>query len=780
MKRQSFFVLLALITGLIFTLSSISAVCAQEANSDEFTLEEITVTAQKRTENQQKVAIPMEVISGDDLAVTGKTNVDDILGNISNVIINNAPDGMRVAVRGLADENSTFHDMHVSSPAVAINIDGAFNSSSSAGQNLFDVERVEVLMGPQSTLYASTSPGGIVNVVTSAPNTDKFSATASLEAGNFGLFKGQAMVNAPIVNEKLAMRLAYSQQKRDSYYEGTNQTGEDSRAARLKTLWQPNDKLSATVTLNYSKRINGGMMGGQVQAFDTPDGYWYAQQGQDGPWVKGNKVTNPWTPLQTTGGGGPGGPPGAPEGANTADSVTKGITGEVNWDTGIGSLSIVPQYSKTASENKGTYTDTTGTWMVFRTNAQKQSGVEARMSSDKDFFFQWILGVNYYKDISFEHSTYSNPAEAAQTRDAKQDTHAFFGNITYPFTDKFRGTAGYRRSWDESSMIELPPMEGTGPNAGHSGQNYSNPDYKLGVEYDLASNSMLYATYATSYRVNAMAVSQGSGHTIPPEQLKAYSVGAKNRFLGNTLQLNAAAYYYDYSNKSAQVVSDGRLGRDAVVYEDELRDPDGNLYDFNADGIVGNHALLSGANASDPWIQQFGAFRSIGVDISADWVLSAKDRVSLGLSYLNAEWSDLTMDFFMQKADGTHFWPNDGRSFNGATNTNSPTYTVTASYEHDFELGSFGTLVPHADIIYKDSYVLDLAPINYPLNYQESYYIINGNIAFTSASGRWSVNAYIKNATNYAAKNFWMNMAGTASLGITDPRTYGAVLSMKF
>jgi iron complex outermembrane recepter protein len=775
MSRRKIYAILTLIIGLMFVFGEAISLYAQETKSDEFTLEEITVTAQKRAENQQKVAIPMEVISGDSLAATGKTNVDDILANISNVIINNAPDGMRVAVRGLADENSPFHDMHVSSPAVAINIDGAFNSSSSAGQNLFDVDRVEVLMGPQSTLYASTSPGGIVNVVTAAPKTDKYSATASLEAGNFGLFKGQAMVNAPIVTEKLAMRLAYSQQKRDSYYVGADQTGEDSKAARLKTLWQPNDKLSATVTLNWSKRINGGMMGGQVQAFDTQDGYWYSQQGQDGPWVKGSKVTNPWTPLQQTGGG-PGGPPGAPEGANTADSITKGITGEINWDTGIGSLSVVPQYSKTASDTQGSYTDTTGTWMVFRTNQQKQSGVEARMSSEKDFLFQWIVGLNYYKDVSSEHSTYSNPAETPQTRDAKQDTHAFFGNITYPFTDKFRGTAGYRRSWDKSSMVELPPMEGNG----HTGQNYSNPDYKLGVEYDLAANSMLYATYATSYRVNAMALSQASGHSIPPEQLKAYSVGAKNRFLGNTLQLNAAAYYYDYSNKSAQVVSDGRLGRDSTVRESDLRDPNGNLYDFNANGTAGDNEVLTGGNATDPWIQQFGSFRSIGVDVSADWVLTAKDRVSLGISYLNAEWSDLTMHFFMQKADGTHFWPNDGRSFNGATNTNSPTYTVTASYEHDFELGSFGTLVPHVDMVYKDSYVLDLAPINYPLNYQEAYYIVNGNVTFNSASGMWSVNGYIKNATNYAAKNFWMNMAGTASLGITDPRTYGAVLSVKF
>jgi iron complex outermembrane recepter protein len=172
MSKRSFHVILATTVGLMFVFGDAFILCAQEAKSDEFTLEEITVTAQKRAENQQKVAIPMDVISGEQLAEMGKTNVDDILGGISNVLINKSSDGMRVSVRGLTETDIPFMDLHATTPQVAINVDGAYNSSNRSGTNLFDVERVEVLYGPQSTMYASNSPGGIVNVVTAAPKTD--------------------------------------------------------------------------------------------------------------------------------------------------------------------------------------------------------------------------------------------------------------------------------------------------------------------------------------------------------------------------------------------------------------------------------------------------------------------------------------------------------------------------------------------------------------------------------------------------------------------------------
>jgi len=771
MSKRSFLVITATLIGLVFIFGEALSLYAQDKASDEFTLEEITVTAQKRAEDQQKVAIAMDVITGDQLAESGKTNVDDILSSISNVMINKSSDGMRVSVRGLTETDSAFMDLHATTPQVAINVDGAYNSSNRSGTNLFDVERVEVLYGPQSTMYASNSPGGIVNVVTAAPKTDKYSVSASAEYGSYSLVNLNFAGNAPIVKDALAMRLAAQIYKKDPFVEGSS--GEDNKSARLKTLWQASDMFSTTVTVNYTKRINGGMMGGQVKPFDYQDGYWYTGSASDG-FTKNGKVTDPWTapPARAAGGA-----PGAPmTGPNAATQTTKGVTADINLDTAIGNLSVVPQYSKTSSNDRGNYTGTDGgTYAVHTQMKQTQKGLEARMTSAEDFLFKWILGVNYYKDENSRYTVYNEPGTTNRTMGIFQKSKAVFGNITYPFTDKFRGTAGYRQSWDEAGSIMLPPQ---GATSGITGNEYSNPDYKVGIEYDLAANSMLYADYATSYRVNPLAMEQ-EGRTIKPEELKAYTVGAKNRFLNNKVQLNAAAYYYDYKNKSAPMMEAGRQTTGQTILENSIVDRYGNRVDYNGDGLIDETSL---GRVNDLWSQQMGDFRSIGLDVSVDWVLTSNDKVSLGISYLDAKWKKMLFDFYYKQLneDGTigYLWPDDGKDFSGYTNIYSPKWTITSSYEHNFELGSFGVLVPHIDIQYKSKYVLDYTPASAMLSYQEPYYIINGSFTFTHSSGIWTFNAYVKNATNYAAKNFFDLQ--NVYLGISDPRTFGGVFSIKF
>jgi iron complex outermembrane recepter protein len=781
MSKRSVFVFLGLIVGLIFIFGDALFLCAQEMDSDEFTLEEITVTAQKRAENQQKVAIPMEVITGDQLAGMGKTNVDDILRDISNVIINKADDGMRVTVRGLTDENAAWHDMHVSTPTVAVNIDGAYNSASSAGQNLFDVERIEVLAGPQSTMYGSNSPGGIVNVVTASPKLDKYSASASVEYGSYDLLNAQAMVNAPIFNT-IGLRLAAQKSKRSSWLENSDNK-QDSKTARIKALFQPNDKLSLTVTGNYSKSIKGGTLGGKVRLFDFQDGHWRNSNGTvDGV------VTNPWT-ADTAGGAPPPPPPGGGGGgaqvigganAMGQNSTSKGIQGEINWDTPIGALSIVPAYSNQEATDLRTDVEivsTTGTSYTtqFSENHTVQKNLELRLASPSDFFFKWLVGATYYESdrVNLRDDYIYNNNDSYQN--TTQKNKAVYGNITYPFTDKFRGNAGYRRSWDQTGNVEIPAKVGNGV----TGQKYSSPDYKVGAEYDIAGNSMAYATYATSYRVNAMAIQQGS-KTVPPEKLSSYTIGIKNRFLDNKLQVNAAAYYYDYKNKSFRGSNDGRFSPGTTVNEANYIEPGTNHgTDFNNNGVYTDTNLPGGAlfgkDITDPWVQQFGAFRSIGADVSADWVVTPNDRLNLSVSYLNAKWKEATIHYYW-----SWVWPSEGLSFDGKVNTYSPTWTVNASYEHNFELGSFGTLIPHVDVQYKSDYDLSFEPSWAPYNHQEKYYIWNGSVTFTHTSGIWSLNAYVKNARNYAAKTFWMNPAGTPNLGLNDPRTFGGVLSVKF
>jgi len=89
-------------------------------------------------------------------------------------------------------------------------------------------------------------------------------------------------------------------------------------------------------------------------------------------------------------------------------------------------------------------------------------------------------------------------------------------------------------------------------------------------------------------------------------------------------------------------------------------------------------------------------------------------------------------------------------------------------------------LIPQVDVSFQSSYNLTFEKDFYPYNYQESHYILNGSVTFYHSSDRWSLNAYVKNAMDYAVKTFWMDMAGSYTLGLNDPRTYGAVLSLKF
>lgn len=292
------------------------------------------------------------------------------------------------------------------------------------------------------------------------------------------------------------------------------------------------------------------------------------------------------------------------------------------------------------------------------------------------------------------------------------------------------------------------------------------------------------ANYATSYRINALRTG------LDPEKDTTYTIGVKNRFLNNKLQLNGSAYWYDYKN--VQFVVPG-TSTSAGVWEDAVVDPDGNPVDLDNNGISGEHKIVydnsevagmgRGGNVTDPLDQmQTGAYRTIGADLSADWILTARDRLNLSVTYLNSEWSDCVVSLYYQSASGGHFWDIDGKSFNGLPKYFSPKWTINATYEHNFILGALGSLVPRIELMYKTSYYLSFPypETQYPVNYQESYYTVNGNATFTHASGKWTLNGYVKNATNYAAK-LLLGMGGpSGGMTISNPRTYGAVLSVRF
>jgi iron complex outermembrane receptor protein len=423
-----------------------------------------------------------------------------------------------------------------------------------------------------------------------------------------------------------------------------------------------------------------------------------------------------------------------------------------------------------------------------------EKSVELRMASSSDFFFKWIAGFNYYKatniqnSLGFDGSGNAKMSILASTgaliqeyrdMDSDETAKAIFANITYPVTDTFRVTGGYRYSWDDVLMHnnETRGIRG-GPDTGkleevHEVFNdpYADPDYKIGVEYDLASNSMVYADFSTSYRVQAMGgggPGTSSSQKKKPEKLKAYSMGAKNRLLDNKLQLNASAYYYDYTGFKAGDMQTGFFG------------------DIN------NPATFTNAyTQNDPNSSQTGDGRMYGLDLQSNWIISGDDMLNLSVSYLKSEWTDLVFDYYYdylitgvmpgQSWGLANIVPATTVSYNGKPMTMSPPWTISATYSHNFNLPSGAFIKAQIEERYKTGYRMSWKDADYPWNYQEKCNITNLSATYTNADGKWTFSAYVRNLENYAEKRMYMTPGG--GQGITtlgNPRTYGGVLSVKF
>ena len=739
MSKRLFHVILASIVGIIFVLGDAFLLCAQETSVQEFTLEEITVTAQKREEDQQKVPITMDTLSGEEFALEGKTDVDDILRSLANVTINTMSDGMRISIRGLTDDgNLGPTNFKEAGSLVGVNIDGVQNSMSSAGQNLFDVERVEVLYGPQSTLYGSNAPGGIVNVVTAAPKTDRYSASFGANYGSYNSINLQASLNVPVMQDKIALRLAATKTKQDNYVEGS--TGTKNTSVRLKALWQLNDDLSITLTPSWSKVGSGGFMSGNVKPFKDQDGYY----------EDGTKVTDPWTKAeeatQQMGLGG-----------DMGDQITKGLSADVNWKTSMGTFALVPSYNKSSSESVNT--DMFTGLVMDTTQSSKQKAVELRVTNPEDFTsFQWIIGATYNEWDQGQSMNYRDPSAADNSFYRDSTKKALYANITYPFWfyDKLALTVGYRQSWDGTDSLSSPPPGSTGGGNVYRSTSFSKPDIKFGLNWDAAENLMFFGSFANSYR-------SGSPRAEDAEKLAAYTLGAKSRFFENKLQLNGSIYYYKYDNKEQKTER-----QYTYVSEEELG------YDYDEDGTIETDETIYIENHGSGII---GSFKTTGADLSTTWIITTQDRLNLSASYLDGQWTKMVIpasELYPQ------IWPEV--SLEGTQSANSPKLSLTAGYEHNFILGSYGALTATIDTQYKTAFELRFNPGQEDTSgygHQEAYFLWNSGFTFNSSSGKWSLNGSVKNILNYAVKKSYMAQGGFM-LMLGDPRTYQVGFNIKF
>jgi iron complex outermembrane receptor protein len=708
---------------------------------DEFTLEEITVTAQKREQELQKVATTVEVIQGYELTEMGHVDLDEALRNVSNALVQPVGEDMTVIIRGMDNDEMPGNSFS----QVAVTIDGSFSNNWRVGTaGLYDMQRIEVLAGPQGTLYSRNSSGGVVNMISNDPKTEDFAASGSLEMGNYSLVNTQGMINVPI-SDSWAVRAAFIDTVHDGYADnGLNDA--DDRSMRLK-LGYASDTLSAVLTYEFTKWAGKGQADGYAQFEDEDD--------VDDPW---HSDSDPDMFVSNT--------------------QTDRFYMNLDWVTPIGTVTFLPSYSDTMQDmiaggfmfsngdaGLGTRDPTAykvGQLRTHLVSPQEEYSYELRMASNEDFFMDWLIGLYYYDrewwdkifiedavwDMDDDDDTtniiYHGTEDTASFGMRGSTSKAAFGNFTYPVTDTLRFVGGgrYTKEEEKSAGGRGGPPPGGGATAEQEPYHF---DYKLAVEYDLSADTMIWLDHSTGYKI----VRGGTAD----QKLNSFQAGIKNRLLDNKLQMNANAFYYDYSNFDI-----GMRGVSKSLYDDE-----GNEYRYNAQGIA--DSIL------------------YGFDFSSDWLITNEDRFNFSLSYLKAEVDQVEISY-MYFGEETPEFPREyvdaGKPLN-----NAPELSIVAGYEHRFDLASGSAITPRISARFTSKYYLQFYPeeSNTPpeldvnkVNTEPDHIMADVSLLYNHHSGKWTLNGYVKNITNHAEKNGLIR----ADMRLGSPRTFGAVLSLRY
>jgi len=733
------FFTIALGFGLLF--GDLPLVKAQESDSGEFTLEEITITAEKRVENMQKTPISVSLVTSEDIQEKSLGSVQDMLQNVVGVQLQGSGgaadgDSESIFIRGIGLNNM---DMQWGDPAIALNVDGVQQQRESAlFSSMVDVERVEVLRGPQGTLYGRNATGGAVNVIMAQPK-DHFEASGSLQFGNYNARSLEGILNVP-AGSKLALRFSGIEERRDGYITGgARDRYRDNASARLKALYKPFEAMTLTGTVEYNKVK-------ETPSESVPP----SNLNSDDPWHNvDSRIT-------------------ATDAYNEKETWTYSL--QLNLDILDWTVfTFIPTMSKWNRSS----------WMPFTVTGQINPSqttpdlweettytYEARFANAADSKLIWVLGGFLWdsKTGSGMGQTLVESVEpTVQFLNRPSDSWALFGQTTYSVTDRFRVVAGGRYSYDDrTTRYRIYSTNDTSggdalvltydsgiKEVGNLSKKFT---YKTGLEYDIAEDSMAYIQASTGYKAGGITFSQMLNENneftnlaetkFKPETSLAFELGSKNRFLDDTLQINGSLFYTDYENMQVQypiMVNEGT--------EDEER-------------------IMRVVNA--------GPSKMYGIELESTWLITAMDSLTANVSSMKGTYGELIV--VSGNPPGV---PGFGPAVDltGSTMANMPRFNIQLGYKHTWNIGDHGSLSASFDTNYKTAYYNRIETymdyVRVPAHHISDLYL-----NWTSQTGRWSAGAYAKNLEDKAiALDIRGN--GTEAM-LNDPRTFGIKVSVKY
>ena len=460
------------------------------------TLETVVVTAEKRTQDLQKTSISVATVPGSRVNEQGLTQADTVLKDVPGVVVQGASRGQMVSIRGLGFDLPS----GLGESPVALNFDGVYNFRVEGGSiGFFDLARVEVLRGPQSTLYGRNATAGVVNVLTSDPDTDRVSGYATAEVGSYSNRRVEGALNLPL-GGKWAARVAYTNVDREGYYtNGANDNVANGFRGKLK---YQDDGLSLLLGAERLRQKGKGV------TYVTPAN-----------WAAGNYFVSEQSPL------------------TSQDYTGDKVWAQLDWTLGPGTLTVLPSFQRAAAtviEDDAPF----GLQTNLDPKRATQRTVDIRYASLASSPVQWLAGVYTY--------VMNNDTDTFRAHNAfdKTDSKAAYGQVTVPFGDGWRGIVGARAAEDKKSFQATNGFSGV---TASDARTSHAADFRLGVEKQLDPSSLLYTTLSTGHRPGGFN-SFGDGSAFDAEKLTSLEIGSKNRFMQGAVQLNGSLFYYDYRN----------------------------------------------------------------------------------------------------------------------------------------------------------------------------------------------------------------------------------------
>jgi iron complex outermembrane recepter protein len=696
-------------------------------HAEEWQLEEVVVTAQKRAQSAQDVPISITAVSGDFIERKNISSVTDMQKFTPGLRIPQADASKTsIRIRGVGS-----HKFDIGSEgSVGVFLDEVYLPRFSGSDiGLLDLERVEVLKGPQGTIFGRNTAAGAISVNTRRPSQE-LEAFIETGIGNKDSHVIRGAISGPLTDQ-LSGRLSLAQEDKGGFQTNTQTGSTDDRevtVARGQLMWET-DTWSVIGALQYSDRKQDAVLTKSI-----PTG--------------ANGAISPVFAA-------------APASANSDfRDYSLNYDGEIDFENWFGSLRIERDFDSVSLVSITGYQSSEGKIDQDVDASSARIGRNG-MEEDSETFSQelrlvgenWLTGVYYYNDDAFssyefcweEDSVPSllsgpgiNPCDNSPI-DLETTAWALFGEYRIDLTDTVSLTLGMRYSYDhkEFTLQGLTDVVGVPavitPYTYSDEEDWDSIDPKVSLTWMLSEDTMVYASYNEGYKAGGVqfsAFSEGLAQQLfDPEELTAYEVGFKSDLLDNTLRVNGSMYFYDYQDLHVQRV--------------DL-------------ALTGSPAAFT-SNAAESEIK--------GLELDLNWVPVEGLDLRFAYSFLKAEYKD-------------YVDVNNGTDYSGNTLPVSPEHTVTVSADYTTGLTGGWKLAVGTDWTWIDDQNFDV--IDDPYTHQDSYALGAARIMLMSPEESLTISGFVENLSDKEYYSQLVRRGDEVLASQADGRRYGIRVRYNF